>query len=278
MVRKGATTDQRIAALAARQHGVVSLGQLREAGLRDDAVHKRARAGRLHRVHRGVYAVGHANLSHPGRWLAAVLACGDEAVLSHRSAAALWRLVEPRRGDTHVTVPGRGGRKRQPRIRLHRSSTLTTTDVTSRLGIPVTTPARTIVALRGTATAAEWRRAVRQAEVLGLRTGVDPSAPTRSELEDRFLGLCARHRLPRPEINARVGGWEVDFLWREQRLIVETDGYRFHRGATAFEDDHARDLDLRGRGYGVLRLTYRQVTGDPARVAGLLRRELHVAA
>ena len=138
----------------------------------------------------------------------------------------------------------------------------------------MTTPARTIADLRKGLSAANWRRLVRQAEVLGLRTGVEPLAPTRSELEDRFLALCRRHRLPRPEINVRVGRWEVDFLWRTRRLVVETDGYRFHRGAVAFEDDHARELDLRAAGLNFLRIGFHQVTNEPARVAALVLREL----
>ncbi|HVQ58441.1 MAG TPA: DUF559 domain-containing protein [Solirubrobacterales bacterium] len=129
--------------------------------------------------------------------------------------------------------------------------------------------------MRSELEAPQWRRAVRQAEVLGLRTGLDePSAPTRSPLEDRFLALCRRHRLPSPEVNVRVGRWEVDFLWCDQRLVVETDGYRYHRGPTAFETDHVRDLDLRNAGLDVLHFTYRQVTSEPSQVANVLRREL----
>src|ERR1700755_668726 len=112
---------------------------------------------------------------------------------------------------------------------------------------------------------------------MGLPTGLEPTAPTRSELEDRFLRLCRRHRLPMPEVNVRFGPYEVDFLWRSQRLIVETDGYRFHRGAQAFEDDHDRDLGLRARGYEVHRFTYRQVTEQPAQLAAALRNALSLA-
>ncbi len=135
----------------------------------------------------------------------------------------------------------------------------------------MTTPARTIADLRRIVSPARLRRAIRQAEVLGLRTGLDrPAEPTRSELEHLFLELCRRHRLPAPEVNVRIGRRVVDFLWRERRLVVETDGYRYHRGPTAFEDDHARDLALRTGGYDVLRFTYRQVTSEPARVANAI--------
>jgi very-short-patch-repair endonuclease len=121
----------------------------------------------------------------------------------------------------------------------------------------------------------EYRRGIRQAEVRGLPTGlaVRP-APTRSELEDRFLALCRHHRLPEPEVNVRIGAVTVDFLWRERRLVVETDGYRYHRGETAFEQDHARDLRLRALGYDVMRLSFWQVTRDPEAVAALISREL----
>lgn len=274
MPKKSAKGDLEVAAIAARQHGVVTRRQLLAAGIADPAVHYRVAAGRLHRVHRGVYAVGHQALSPEGRWIAAVLACGGGAVLSHSSAAALWRLLDARDGAVHVAVPSTNGRRKQTGIRLHRLGSLTSRQTTRRQGIPVTTPARTIADLRGRVAEAQLRRAVRQAEVLGLRTEIASSTPTRSELEDSFLLLCRRRRLPLPEVNTRIGVLEVDFLWRDPRLVVETDGYRYHRGAIAFEDDHARDLALRSDGFTVLRFTYRQVTAEPSRVAGVIRREL----
>ncbi|MGH2980745.1 MAG: endonuclease domain-containing protein [Solirubrobacterales bacterium] len=143
---------------------------------------------------------------------------------------------------------------------------------TRRKGIPVTTPARTISDLRRSVPPGLVRKAIRQAEVIGLGIGGDAKADlTRSELEDRFLALCRRHRLPVPGVNARIGSYVVDFLWRDQRLIVETDGYRYHRGRQAFEDDRARDVELRLLGYEVVRFTYRQLVDDPARVARALR-------
>ena len=277
MAEKLASPDRALATLAARQHGVVTTQQLRELGLSHDAIRGRVRTGRLHRVHQGVYAVGHWALSHPGRWLAAVFACGEGTALSHRDAAALWRLLEPRACAPHVTVRGHGGRARRDGIRLHRSATLERTAVTRRLAIPVTTVPRTLADLRGQIPERTRRRAIRQAEVLGLPTGIEAGAPTRSELEDRFLRLCRQHGIAAPEVNARVGRREVDFLWREPCLIVETDGYRFHRGQLAFEDDHARDLDLREAGFSPLRLTYRQVRDEPGRVAARIRRELEQA-
>jgi very-short-patch-repair endonuclease len=141
----------------------------------------------------------------------------------------------------------------------------------------VTTPARTIADLPGVVPASQLRRAIRQAEVLGLRTGLDPLVPTRSELEDRFLALCRRHRLPAPEVNVRVGGVEVDFLWRDAKLVAETDGYRYHRGGRAFEDDHERNLTLNALGYEVRRFTYSQVIERPRRVVAAVRAALSQA-
>jgi very-short-patch-repair endonuclease len=144
----------------------------------------------------------------------------------------------------------------------------------------VTTPARTIADLRrDKLPAGQLRRAIRQAEIQGLRLGPEVEADgTRSELERDFLRLCRRHGLPEPEVNVRVGRWTVDFLWRRERVAVETDGYAFHQGSVAFEDDHARDLDLRRRGYDLRRFTYRQVHDEPAQLAADLRDALALAS
>jgi very-short-patch-repair endonuclease len=144
--------------------------------------------------------------------------------------------------------------------------------MTLRSGIPVTTVAQTISDLRGIAPAWELRRAIRQADVLGLPTGPVPAWDrTRSDLERAFLGTCRRYRLPLPEVNVRVGRFLVDFLWRDRGLAVETDGYRYHRGRQAFEDDRARDLELRARGFEVIRLSEKQVAEESRSVAEVLR-------
>jgi very-short-patch-repair endonuclease len=150
---------------------------------------------------------------------------------------------------------------------------LTPAATTRRNGIPVTTPARSLADLRRVGEPAEVRQAIRQAEIMGLDLGQqDMEADlTRSELEHRFLRLCRRHRLQRPEVNASVGPFVVDFLWRSQRLVVETDGYRFHRGRLAFESDRARDVELKLLGHTVVRFTHRQLTDEPSRVARTLR-------
>lgn len=256
---------------------MVTIAQLRAAGVSDAAVKGRVRSGRLHRVHRGVYALGHGYLSQEGRWMAAVLASGG--ALSHRSAATLWGLLPPKPGPSDVSVTGTGGRSRRAGIRLHRSRTLTMGDVTKRRGIPVTTPTRTIADLRAASRARrgefiaqrEVRRAIRQAGVLGLRIGgAEEGDRTRSELEHLFLRLCEQHELPAPEVNVRIGRFLVDFLWHRERLIVETDGYRYHSDRAAFEQDRNRDLELKSLGYDVIRLSYRQVTNEPDRIAGTL--------
>jgi very-short-patch-repair endonuclease len=296
MSDKCAKPDAAIAEIAARQHGVVSTRQLAEVGFRRDAVSWRAKQGRLHRVHHGVYAVGHPITSLHGRWMAAVLACGNGAVLSHRSAAALWDLLRPMEGPVDVSIPSTGGRRRREGIRLHRCSSLSPTKpiqsthlpsegaldgpvpnplTTRRHNIPVTTPARTIDDLHGTVPPRLHRRAVRQAELAGYTLGADVETDgTRSDVERDFLRLCRCAGLPAPEVNVRVGRWTVDFLWRDRRLAVETDSYRYHRGGVAFEDDHARDLDLRRRGFRTHRFTERQLYEDSASVVADLRAAL----
>ncbi|MGH2975617.1 MAG: endonuclease domain-containing protein [Solirubrobacterales bacterium] len=179
-----------------------------------------------------------------------------------------------------MIVAGDAGRARRSGIRVHRSRSLETTDVILRNGVPLTTPARTIADLQwavaarlpGAPSGRQLRRATRQANVLGLpMRDEDAKDRTRSDLEELFLRLCRRHRLPRPEVNVRIGPCLVDFLWRERQLIVETDSYLFHRGKAAFQDDRTRDLELRRRGFEVLRLSERQVEEKPDRVAEVLR-------
>ena len=234
---------------------------------------KRLNAGRLHRIHRGVYAVGHDGLGNHGRWMAAVLACGPGAVLSHRAAAELWQLLEPTRGDIHVTVRGHGGRKRRRGLRTHRSH-LPRSATTVRNRIAVTTPARTLIDLRRTVAPEIFRRALRQAEFKKLDLGGLETDGTRSDPEADFLRLCRRYRLPPPEVNQRLGRYTVDFLWRPHRFVVELDSWSAHGGRQAFEDDHQRDLDLRAWGYTLRRFTTRQLERDPAAVAAVVRTRL----
>jgi very-short-patch-repair endonuclease len=271
--------DAEIARVAARQHGVVSLSQLEKIGVHRQGRTTRLRAGRLHRVHREVFAVGHRGLSKAGRWMAAVLACGPGAVLSHTSAGELWGMIRPRRPPSraavdaavHITVTSESGRRRRG-IVVHRSRTLSAADVTDRHGIPVTTPSRTLADLRRTLPPKAFAAALREAEF--LRLPIDPALEpdgTRSEMEAAFLTICRRHRLPLPEVNVRMGEFDVDFLWPERLLVVEVDGWEAHQGRSAFETDRARDLKLKLLGYDVVRFTWRRLTGDQAGVAGALR-------
>jgi hypothetical protein len=268
MTEKVDPPDRAMARIAERQHGVASIRQLRAVGLSDEAVRFRVSAGRLHRLHRGVYAVGHRPVSRRGFWMAAVLACGEGAALSHRSAAELWELLRPQRGPIHISTSARSGRAKREGIRLHRCSSLVAGTTTRRLNIPITTPARTIADLRRDVPPPKWRRAVRQAELAGFSLGPEiESDGTRSDLERDFLRICRRAGVPMPEVNVKVGKWTVDFLWRAERLAVEVDSYLYHRGRIAFQDDHARDLDLRRLGFEARRFDERQIDEEPDRVA-----------
>jgi len=186
------------------------------------------------------------------------------------AAAAGGTLVD-------VTVPGGGGRRKRKGIRLHRSTTLTPQETTRRTNIAVTNPARTLADLRRVATPEELGRARRQAEVLGYplehAASIQPD-PTRSALERHFLRLCLRTRLPSPEVNARIGDYVVDFPWPWAKLVVETDGYRYHAGHAAFEHDYRRQAHLVAAGYEVLRFTWRQVIDRPDEVVAAVRARL----
>jgi very-short-patch-repair endonuclease len=271
-MRRKSDTELEIPRLADAQHGVVSRSQLLHAGFTSEDIDRRLRAGRLHRIHRGVYAVGHRVLTREGRWMAAVLACGRGAALSHATAAAAWDL---RRNDGLIHVTVRGSRKAPRGVKLHRSPMLTPDETTTVRGIPVTGPARTIIDLARTLTADDLEPIVDLADERGLvdfqalRSAKPASlkavllnyapAPTRSELERRFLRLCRRHRITTPETNALIHGYLVDFVWRDRGLIVEVDGYRYHRAPSRFERDRERDVELAMKGWRTLRFTWRQV-------------------
>jgi very-short-patch-repair endonuclease len=279
MDAKGAKADARIAAVAARQHGVVTRAQLEAVGVGRGAIAARARRGALHRVHQGVYAVGHRSLSDHGLWMAAVLALGPGAVLSHASAAALWGFLRPEPGPVDVSLPSLSGRRARADIRIHRTS-LPPRDLTRRSDIPVTTPRRTIADIHRTLPPYLVRAAARQAQHTGFRVTLDR---TRSDLELDFATFCRRHRLPSPEVNIRVGNdhigrFTVDFLWPARRLVVETDSYEYHQGDVSFEDDHSRDLALRRLGFEVLRYTGRQLEREGPFIAAEIRARLAAQA
>jgi very-short-patch-repair endonuclease len=266
---------------------MVTTRQLAAAGIGERAVAHRVANGRLVRRFRGVYQVGPVTAP-LGRETAAVLACGEAAVLSHHSAAAVWGIRPAHAGDVHVTVAGRDQRPR-PGLQIHRSLSL---DAAVHDGLRLTTPARTLLDLATLLPQHQLDRAVEEAQVLRLTTSTqlealggrgagavrralhtEPSL-TRSEAERRLLDLVRAAGLPPPETNVRVAGHEVDFLWREQKLIVEVDGFAFHATRNAFERDRQRDATLQAAGYRVIRFTWRQIAHEPhavvARLASLL--------
>jgi very-short-patch-repair endonuclease/predicted transcriptional regulator of viral defense system len=284
--------DRKIARLATRQHGVVARRQLEAVGLGRGAVTHRVAAGRLHRVHRGVYAVGHPVLTVNGRRMAAVLAAGPGAALSHASAAALWEIRPTSATRIDVSVQSAAGRGKRPGLRIHRAASLRADELTEHRGIRVTTVARTLLDLAATLSHRALERALDEAEVQQLydRTSLvamarahagergaraltqaldedaDPTL-TDSELEELMLALCREQKLEQPIPRAWVAGLRVDFLFAASRLVVETDGYRFHRTRRAFERDRERDAILARAGYRTLRFTHRQLTREPAMVA-----------
>lgn len=293
---------QSVALEARKQHGLVTSSQLRAAGVTANVTSAWVHSGRLHRIHHGVYAVGHRALSREAWLMAAVLAVAPDAAVSHRSAGRLWGLVrdrvDPRQTPVDVIAPRRARRRRG--IRVHFAASLPRRDLTRYAGIPVTRPARTLLDIAAVLPTDALRRAVRQAEVDGLARQGDldaqlartpPRYPgvrrlaaivalgparTRSELEDRMLALLRRRGFPTPLINARVAGVantvEVDFLFPDLRLVLETDGDRYHGTRLAREHDAARQADLEAAGYRVVRLNWRQVTAEEEQTVRRLRR------
>jgi hypothetical protein len=282
----------RLAEFAARRHGVVSAAQLHEIGFDEAAIRRRVAAGRLHRLYRGVYAVGHTIVNREGRWLAAVLACGDGAALSHRTAAALWGIRPTASARIDVTVPRTSGVRSSSAIVVHRPRQ--PAETTRLDGIPVTTPGQTLADLATALPRRQLEKAVEMAEVRRLHVAPPRDhaglqrlrqaavhalpATTRSPLEDAFLELCDNHGIPRPLVNTVVEGYEVDFCWPELRLIVETDGFEHHGTRAAFERDRARDARLTARGWRVVRLTDAQVRNDAASSAEVVLAARQAAA
>jgi very-short-patch-repair endonuclease len=271
--------------LIAKQHGVVTRAQLLNAGLTARMVEVRRRTGRLHPVHRGVYAAGRPGLDDRGLWMAAVLAAGPDAVLSHRSAAALWELRHW--GSRLVEITSSHGVAR-PRVIAHESH-VPTPERAVVDGIPVTTVRRTLIDLAEVVTREELERALHQAYRLRLFRGEVSGPPgrngtarlrallsdhpdgadrTRSWLEVTMLRLCRGHGLPLPRVNVMLEGRERDLHWPDENLVVEVDGRDEHFTPVAFEVDRERDTELMEAGYAVRRFTYRQVTERPAWVAG----------
>jgi hypothetical protein len=265
----------------------VTRAQLLEIGVAPRTITQWVQSGRLITVHAGVYAVGHPEISSRARAAAAVLACGPDAVLSHDSAAALWGLRRwPPRPE--VTSPGE---RRRPEIRTHRSHTLTRADIRRRDEIPVTSPARTITDIALRLTDQQLVRVVNEARLAGhlratalqrLQTScprarrliAPDQAPTRSEFEDLFVAFTAHHGLPRPHVNVKLHGRELDALFAPERVIVELDSWRHHQDRNAFERDRDKDADATAEGYVTVRITWQRLRDEPYREAARLRKTL----
>ena len=278
-MRLKSAPDAVIGRIATVQGGVVSSAQLHGVGLSAEAIQRRIRAGRLHPLHRGVYAVGHALLGPEGRWWAAILALGEAAFLSHESAAHAHGIRLTASGLVHVTVRGRGGRERHPGIKVHRPLELPSDEVTSLRGLPITAPARTL-------DRAEHQRLIDFADLHQLLQRY-PRRPgtrslkaqlaryrgpidVRSELERLVYQLCEARGLPLPNVNCSIEGRVRDFYWPHCRLVVEADSYGWHRSPSALNVDRERDVELVLAGYRVLRFTYEQITQRPEWVANCI--------
>jgi Transcriptional regulator, AbiEi antitoxin/Protein of unknown function (DUF559) len=273
--------DRLIAAVAGKQFGYITRTQLLSLGVGPGAIKYRVEIGRLIPVYAGVYAVGSVNITPLGRATAAILACGDRAVLSHGSAATLWGFNKYWEMPFEVTAPTvrthRG-------IKVHRSRTLTRRDITRQLGVRATTPERTTLDIAPRLTQKRLTRVVNDARLAGflhlndladvldrnpthpgtkrLRPFVEtPRNPTRSPLEDDFVAFCERYGLPAPVVNTYILGYEVDALFPVERVIVELDGERFH--GDRFEGDRDRDADLLAAGYPTVRVTHKRMKRNP---------------
>lgn len=294
---KALPRGRRLAALARRQHGVVSIRQLRRLDYTHRSVQRAVEAGQLHRLHQGVYAVGHTNLSLDGRCLAAVLASGPGALLSHYSAGWLLGLISTRPVPVHVTAPV--PRKRRDAVRLHRSRTFDDTDRALERGIPVTAVARTALDLAAVVRFRNLRRLIRRSEelrafdlddfrsVLARNRGhrgalpldralgiYEPPRLTRSELERAFLSLAEQAGLPQAVTAFNVAGYELDIYWSELRFAVELDVYATHGAHEPFEEDRRRDEDLKLAGIELTRVTGRRFEREPRQVMERIARLL----
>lgn len=300
-VRANGAGDRAAAWVAAQQLALITYTQLIAAGLDKDAIAVRCRRGGLHRVHRSVYLLGSPIMVPGARELAGVLACGPTAVVSHRSAAASWGLVPASSTDVEVTVVGRRRRSRRGLV-IRRVRHLDPRDKCLLRGIPITSPARTALDFASEASGDELETALAEGRVHRLLSDPElraaiaraPYRPgsaalssaiareggprwTESEAERELLRLIRGARLPTPRTQVRVAGWPADFLWPENKLIVEVDGYRFHGHRAAFERDRKRDAAHVLAGYRVIRVTWRQLTEEPLAVVATIARALVAA-
>jgi very-short-patch-repair endonuclease len=272
---------------------VIARSQLLDLGFSPKAIKHRVSVGRLHPIHRGIYAVGLPSLTPHGRWMAAVLACGDGAVLSHSSAAALWRIGSELRSviELSLTSPSR---RRRPGLRIHQRPSLKERDLTVEYGIPVTTPIQTLIDLSPRLDRRGVERMINEADKFDLvhppelRRALDDRVGepgvavlrqildrrtfrlTKEELERRFLPLARKAGLPVPLTGQSVNEFEVDFYWADLGLVVETDGLRYHRTPAEQARDRLRDQAHTAAGLTQLRFTHEQVRYEPAYVVRIL--------
>ena len=282
--------------LAARQHNVLSRAQLRRLGVTARQIERRIERGWLRTVHRGVYAVGRTGLTRDGIWMAAVLAFGDHAALSHRSAAELWGPLPGCSNPVHVTVTAPGGRRVRRGLAIHRSPL--DGEVTTKRHIPVTKPSRTLIDLAETVPRRILERATDEAirqrltTEAQLRQAIErhPGRPgaaklsallgdhaigttaTENDFEELLIGICDDFGIPRPRCQQPIGPYRPDFAWPDRKLIAEADGWESHGTRKAFEADRRKDAELHAMGWTVLRFTHRQMTRDREWVARMLGR------
>jgi very-short-patch-repair endonuclease/predicted transcriptional regulator of viral defense system len=284
------TVEQRLARIASRSHGVVTRAELLAAGVTAEGIRQRLKRGTIFRVHRGVYRVGHRAPSREARYLAAVKACGEGALLAGRASAHLWGLLKGAAPPPEVIALTE---RHIPGVVVHRARR-TVAEATERLGIPVTTVPRTLVDLASSLPESALARACHEAQVLYATTPEQveavlarrPSSPgartlrrilhggipvTLSRLESRFLERLRQARLPLPQTNPAAGGYRVDCRWPEGRLTVELDGYRYHHSRHAWEQDRRREREARARGDEFRRYTYGDVFETPALMLAELR-------
>lgn len=289
-----------VSGLASRQRGLITYKQLLACGYTRSSVSRAAISGRFHRLHRGVYVVGHTQLAPLARELGALLAIGEGAVLSHHSAAVLWEMITYLPAVVDVCLQG-AARASRAGLRLHSTRRLESADITMRHGLLITRPARTLIDMAGVEPArafawtAEQARSRRLVSDASLQDALDRAPPgrgpsrvrahlrevaepafTRSDGERRLLELLRAARLPEPRVNARVEGWEVDFWWPQKRFAIEFDGWDGHRSRAAFERDSVKQSQLAAAGIQLARVTGRRLRDDPYAViaetaAGLSR-------
>jgi very-short-patch-repair endonuclease len=294
--------DWGLARVADCQRGLAHRRQLGALGFSHGSVARRVAGGKLHPVLPAVFAVGHPGLEPGAAELAVLLSVGDDCVLSHGTAAAAWGVAPAPLDVVEVTVVGRSVRPRAG-TRIHRVGALDSRDVRIKDNLPVTAPARTLIDWASGVSDDALGQALNQARVLGLvrdseieaaiarcptRTGTarmrrvliaeGTSGFTRSEAERLLLALLRQAKLSPPETNVRLLGYEVDFLWRAERLVVEVDGAAFHGHRRAFERDRGRDQVLVAAGYRVIRVTWRQLEREPLAVLARIAQALGAAA